>query len=196
MAEETQINFREVGEIIAEEFKVFAETTGRKLKLEIEPGSFYVANACALLATIQDETSTGKEGYNFLKLDAGMTEVPRPFAYGAQHPMRVFPQNGAPRGTKNYIVVGHCCESGDILTPAPGDPEELKERELTEARVGDLLLIGGSGAYCSSMSTKNYNSFPEAPEVMIRLDGSVALMRKRQKLEQIFENEIAVENLA
>jgi diaminopimelate decarboxylase len=27
------------------------------------------------------------------------------------------------------------------------------------------MVIEGSGAYCSSMSTKNYNSFPEAPEV-------------------------------
>ena len=24
------------------------------------------------------------------------------------------------------IVVGHCCESGDLLTPAPGDPEALR----------------------------------------------------------------------
>lgn len=194
--EEKQTDLHSVAMVIADEFRSLAGETGQKLKLEIEPGNFLVANSCGLLATIQDETSTGKEGYNFLKLDAGMTEVPRPFAYGAQHPMRVFAQTGEKRGTKNYIVVGHCCESGDILTPAPGDPEELKERELMEARVGDLLLIGGSGAYCSSMSTKNYNSFPEAPEVMIRLDGSVSLMRKRQKLEQIFMNEIEIENLA
>jgi diaminopimelate decarboxylase len=193
--EEKQINLKEVGHTIAEEFKIFAESTGRKLKLEIEPGSYFVVNACALLATVQDETSTGDEGYNFLKLDAGMTEVPRPFAYGSQHPMRVLPKDGASRGTKKYIVVGHCCESGDILTPAPGDPEELQERELTEARVGDLFLIGGSGAYCSSMSTKNYNSFPEAPEVMIRLDGTLAVMRKRQPLKQIWDNEVAIENL-
>ena len=119
-----------------------------------------------------------------------MTEVPRPFAYGSQHPMRIITEQSRPRGKKSYIIVGHCCESGDILTPAPGDPEALQPRELDEARVGDLLFIGGTGAYCSSMGTKNYNSFPEAPEVLLRKDGTVELMRRRQTLEQMVQNEI------
>jgi diaminopimelate decarboxylase len=41
------------------------------------------------------------------------------------------------------------------------------------------------------MSAKNYNSFPEAPEVMIARDGQVHLIRKRQTLEQILENEVS-----
>ena len=40
---------------------------------------------------------------------------------------------------------------------APGEPETLMEVELPDARVGDLLSVEGSGAYCSGMSTKNYN---------------------------------------
>jgi hypothetical protein len=32
-----------------------------------------------------------------------------------------------------YVIVGHCCESGDLLSPAPGEPETIDEREL-EAR--------------------------------------------------------------
>jgi diaminopimelate decarboxylase len=39
------------------------------------------------------------------------------------------------------------------------------------------------------MSTINYNSYPQAPEVMIELDGSLRLLRKRQTLEQILGNE-------
>lgn len=31
--------------------------------------------------------------------------------------------------------------------------------------VGDLVVVEGCGAYVSGMSAKNYNSFPEAPEV-------------------------------
>ena len=34
------------------------------------------------------------------------------------------------------------------------------------AEVGDFLVVEGSGAYCSSMSTKNYNSFPEVRVVV------------------------------
>ena len=67
----------------------------------------------------------------------------------------------------SYIVVGHCCESGDLVTPSPDDPEALLPRKLSgDARIGDFIVVEGAGAYCSSMSTKNYNSFPEAPEVI------------------------------
>jgi diaminopimelate decarboxylase len=56
----------------------FAEETGRQIKLEIEPGTFLVANAGAMVSTVQDIVSTGAEGHTFLKLDSGMTEVLRP----------------------------------------------------------------------------------------------------------------------
>jgi diaminopimelate decarboxylase len=39
------------------------------------------------------------------------------------------------------------------------------------------------------MSTKNYNSFPEAPEVLLKTDGTVKLIRRRQSLGQIIQNE-------
>ena len=55
------------------------------------------------------------------------------------------------------------------MTPAAGEPNVIEPRLLSgPVRIGDLVCIDGSGAYCSSMSAKNYNSFPEAPEVLIR----------------------------
>jgi diaminopimelate decarboxylase len=92
-------------------------------------------------------------------------------------------------------VVGHCCESGDVLTPSPGNPEALDPRTLPKARIGDLLVVGGAGAYCSAMAAKNYNSFPEAPEVMILPDGSIELIRKRQTLDQVLQNEVTPSRL-
>lgn len=118
-----------------------------------------------------------------------MTEVLRPSLYGAQHPTVLIkasgnghsegtrkrarepssePSNGAPAAapgasgrSRQYVVVGHCCESGDLLTPAPHDPEVLRPRllggEKEEAAVDDLLVVEGAGAYCSSMATKHYN---------------------------------------
>ena len=94
------------------------------------------------------------------------------------------------RQLREYLVAGHCCESGDVLTPAPGDPEGLQPRLLAEARTGDLLAVGGSGAYCSGMASKNYNSFPEAAEVLQAPDGTLHLIRKRQTLDQITANEV------
>ena len=51
------------------------------------------------------------------------------------------------------------------------------------------MVIEGAGAYCSSMSTKNYNSFPEAAEVMVNGD-ELYLVRKRQDVHQIWMNEV------
>jgi len=83
-----------------------------------------------------------------------------------------------------------------VLTPAPDDPEGLQQRFMIETRPGDAVVIGGAGAYCSGMSAKNYNSFPEAAEVMVMRDGSIELMRKRQTLEQVLQNEVVPGSLS
>jgi diaminopimelate decarboxylase len=180
-----------IGAPIAGLLREFAEQTGRQLHFEIEPGTFLLANSGAVLARVQDTVDTGESGYTFIKLDCGMTEILRPSLYGSQHPIDILQENPNPTSMP-AIVVGHCCESGDILTPAPGDPEGLDPRMLPVAQRGDFALIGGAGAYCGAMSAKNYNSFPEAPEVLLRSDGSHVLIRQRQTLAQILTNEIDV----
>jgi diaminopimelate decarboxylase len=91
-----------------------------------------------------------------------------------------------------YLVAGHCCESGDILTPEPGNPEGLQERTLRRAAIGDVLVIDGAGAYCAGMAAKNYNAFPECAEVLLRNNGEFVLIRQRQTLEQLLQNEIGL----
>ena len=188
MDKEKATDLQLIGHPLAELLRDFADRTERQLHFEIEPGTYLMANTGAVLARVQDIVNTGADGYTFIKLDCGMTEVLRPSLYGAQHPIDILTGREAGE-TRPAIVVGHCCESGDILTPAPGDPEALAPRDLPVAQVGDLALIGGAGAYCSAMSAKNYNSFPEAPEVLLREDGSHSLIRKRQSLAQILVNE-------
>jgi len=197
MPGEKTTDLQVIGEPVKALFERFAARTGRKIHLEIEPGTYLVANTGVIIATIQDMTDTGADGYRFLKLDTGMTENCRPSLYGAQHPMRVVPRDAAvadtPAPEMAYIVSGHCCESGDMLTPKAGDPEALEPRPLREAKIGDYLVIGGAGAYCSAMSTINYNSFPQAPEVLVRADGTPVLIRRRQTLDQMLANEVIAE---
>ena len=134
-----------------------------------------------------DVVDTGAEGYCFAKLDAGMPEITRPSLYGAQHPIDVL----APGREQTAVVfVGPCCESGDHLTPAPGDPEGLAPRRVPTPGTGDLVVIGGTGAYCAAMATINYNSYPQAPEVMLGPDDALTLLRRRQSPEQIWQNEL------
>ena len=187
MSYEVSTDLLKVGTPVKDAFAEFAKKTGRKLKLEIEPGTYLVANSGALLTKVQDIVTTGKDGHTFIKLDSGMTEVLRPSLYGAQHPIVVHKDTDE---TAKYIVVGHCCESGDLFSCAPGDPEGLQERNLKKVNIGDFVSIEGSGAYCAGMATKNYNSFPEAAEVILDTNGNPHIIRKRQNLEQIIQNEI------
>lgn len=194
MPHEVGTDLQECGAPVVEKLREFAAETGREIHLEIEPGTFLVANACAVLAKVQDVVSTGAGGYEFIKLDTGMTEILRPSLYGAQHPVSIL-QARPVDAMRDYMIVGHCCESGDILTPAPGDPELLATRRLPQAAIGDLCVIDGAGAYCSAMSTKHYNSYPEAAEVLLDLEGSARLIRRRQTLEDLWVNEVPLTDL-
>ena len=70
--------------------------------------------------------------------------------------------------------------------------------------MGDFAILKGTGAYCSAMSLKNYNSFPEAAEVMLlspstssdadqqHLSDAAVVIRRRQDFEDIMKNEVEV----
>jgi diaminopimelate decarboxylase len=164
MQGEGATDLQQIGPHVVEAFSMFEGQYGRRLTLEVEPGTFLVANAGVLVASVIDVVDTGQDGYAFIKVDTGMTELTRPSLYGSQHPIVVVSAKGGHRGTREYIISGHCCESGDVLTPA--------------------------------MSTKNYNSFPEAAEVLLADDGRLHLVRERQTLAQVVQNEVVPEFLA
>jgi diaminopimelate decarboxylase len=187
MPGEPSVDLADVGAHVRHELLAFRDRDGRALHLEIEPGTYLVATAGFVVATCIDVVDTGRDGYLFAKLDTGMTEVTRPSLYGAQHPIRVLASD---REQSDVVFVGPCCESGDILTPATGDPEALAPRRVARPIIGDLVIVDGAGAYCAAMSTINYNSYPQAPEVMLELDGTLRLLRRRQSLEQIWQNEM------
>jgi len=187
MPGEASVDLGDVGAHVRQELLAFRDRDGRALRLEIEPGTYLVATAGFVVATCIDVVDTGRDGYLFAKLDTGMPEVTRPSLYGAQHPIHVLAEG---RDEVDTVFVGPCCESGDILTPAPGDPEALAPRRVLRPEIGDLVVVGGAGAYGAAMSTINYNSYPQAPEVMLTPDGTLRLLRRRQSIEQIWANEV------
>lgn len=160
MPDEKEVNMAEVLDIFEDELKNF----NRELSLEIEPGGWLMANGGYLVSEIVDIVDTGKNGFNFLRLNTGMNDFLRATMYGAQHPIEVLNNS---KEQADYVVVGHNCETGDILTPAPGNPEKIQPRKLNKAEIGDLVVIGGVGAYSASMRAVGYNSFPSAEEVFV-----------------------------
>lgn len=142
-----------------------------------------------MLAKVQDICDTGEGGYKFLKLDTGMTDILRPSLYGAQHPICILQKSPDP-AEEEYIVSGHCCESGDILTPAAGDPEGLSPRQNAARAHRRLLRIGGAGAYCALHVRAKLQLLPRLPRSHAEKGRDpIKLIRRRQTLAQILENE-------
>ena len=162
--DEVEANMNDIFATFSEKLTEFAKETGRQLHLEIEPGTYFIAHAGTLVATIDDIVDTGKYGHTFLRLNTGMNDFLRTTLYGAQHKIEVMNDETE---LHSYIVVGHNCESGDIFTTEKGDPESVEPRMLKKAHIGDTVHIYDVGAYCASMRAKGYNSFPDAEGVVV-----------------------------
>jgi diaminopimelate decarboxylase len=187
-------DIEEMGNVMSQALADFEEETGRKIALEVEPGTALVANAGAIVTKVIDKIS-GPGGSIILKVDGGMHVNPRPPLYAAQHPLNVVQQKFKGRDYRKTFVYGMNCESGDTLTPRSGNPGEVEARHMQDAEIGDLVVVGGAGAYTSSMAS-NYNSLGFAAEVLVRENGKLANIRRRQKPKEIWESDRIPSDLA
>ena len=152
---------------------------GRDFEILIEPGRAIVGNAGILLTQVL--YLKHNEDKNFAIVDAAMNDLMRPALYNAWQAIEPVVEHSMSK-TLVYDVVGPICETGDFLG---------KERELTIEQ-GDLLAIRSAGAYGFTMSS-NYNSRPRVAEIMV--DGnSFQVIRQRETIEQLFANEVVLEN--
>jgi len=182
-------------------FAAFAARTGRKLHMSVEPGTYVVANAGYLVTKVLDRKWSGPDGFEFIVADGGMEANTRPLLYGSRHPFYVVSAAGALLSSEfdldetrpeldHRVLVGRCCESGDAQSL--DQHGHIIPRLMADPQVGDLVVVGGCGAYCSAMSPFNYNSHVQAPEVLLRADGTLQIIRRPQTLEQILQNEVAL----
>ena len=195
MPDEHPADIGVLGNYAKEQIENFYNKTGRKLKIEIEPGTYITANSGFAVTRVIDKKSTSRS--NFIVIDGGMEINSRPLLYGSKHPVYFVTSDGTRvissefgSNTGNYmaVVAGKCCESGDCQTLHPDG--HSTPRAMVEPEIGDISIIGGVGAYCSSMAPINYNSHTQIPEVLFTTNGNLKLIRKRQTLEQVLENEI------
>jgi diaminopimelate decarboxylase len=199
MPDETSADVDALGKYAERQMKAFQTRTGRALKVAIEPGTYLVANAGFLITSVLDLKTSGPDGFDFIILNAGMETLTRPLLYGSRHPFYVVSAKGAvlsseftlaenSTNTRPCVVVGRCCETGDCQTL--DEHGHIQPRRMAMPAAGDFVVIGGAGAYCSAMSLVNYNSYVQAPEVLLREDGGLQLIRRRQTLEQVLVNEL------
>jgi len=147
------------------------------LTLILEPGRSLIGNAGALLNTVTGVKTNGTK--NFVVVDGSMSTLIRPSLYDAyQHIELTAPRDAAP---ETFDVVGPVCESADFLG---------KERQLPRPEAGDGLIVHDAGAYCMAMASV-YNLQLSPAEYLIREDGQLVLVRRREQFEDFlssFEN--------
>ncbi|MGH7788668.1 MAG: diaminopimelate decarboxylase [Candidatus Binatia bacterium] len=186
--EQPVIDLAPLGRILREAQRLLSQAAGHSVRVEIEPGRYFVAPSAALVARVTDikatRTNDKGAGHTFVMVDAGFVDLVRPAMYGSYHHITV---HGAdPAATRLPLVVaGPLCESGDVFTRDAG--ELLVPRALPLPKIGDLLVLHDAGAYGVQMSS-HYNSIGRAPQVW--LDGGRArLISRRETLADITRNE-------
>lgn len=163
---------------------------GRPIRLEIEPGRYYVAPGCTLITRVADVKSTQTNekgrGVTFAMVDAGFVDLVRPAMYGSYHRIEVIGKDADSAELDEIVVAGPLCESGDVFTR--DDAELLVPRTLPKVVPGDFLAIRDAGAYGYAMSS-NYNSIGRAPQLWVEEDGSVELISRRESLDDLLKAE-------
>jgi diaminopimelate decarboxylase len=148
------------------------ESTGTRILCEM--GRYIAGGAGALMTRVIYRKQSGEK--DFIVADAGMNDLLRPSLYGAHHEVRAVSEDGT---VANADLVGPVCESGDYLA---------RDRELPDAREGDLLAVMCAGAYGFSMAS-NYNSRPRPAEVLVRGD-RWAVVREREGHADLIKGEL------
>lgn len=134
--------------------------------LFLEPGRRLVASAVTLLATVGVVKETPHA--TFAVLDAGTNLVSTNWPY----PVSALTAEGS---TREYDIAGPLCYTGDVLRTGV---------DLPELAEGDVVALDRVGAY-SMGSASHTNAEPEPAAVMLRADGSIDVVQKRETCEDV-----------
>lgn len=145
---------------------------GDDVELMVEPGRSMVAR----FATTVYRVVTVKHGpRTHVAVDGGMGDNLEVSLYGQPFEPAVIDRVGP---LETCDLVGRHCESGDTLA---------RDARMVAPRVGDLVTVPVTGAYCFTMSN-NYNAARRPPVVFCR-DGVARVAVRRETFEDLLTRE-------
>ncbi|KNF10016.1 diaminopimelate decarboxylase LysA [Gottschalkia purinilytica] len=164
------------------ELAILVKSKSKDLGLEspkfmIEPGRSIISNAGTTLYEVGSTKST-YGGKNYIFIDGGMTDNPRPALYSAKYEGAIANKMNK-ENEVNYTIAGKCCESGDMI---------IKDIKLPKTESGDIVAVFSTGAYNYSMAS-NYNRLPKPPVLFVK-DGKARIVVKRETYEDIIRNDV------
>ena len=140
---------------------------GREVKLIVEPGRSLVARAGLTVYTV---VTVKRGARTFVAVDGGMGDNLEPMMYGVRFAPFVL-GGGEPEVAD---LVGPHCETGDVL---------VRDATLARTRVGDLVVMPVTGAYCHSLAN-NYNGALRPPVVLCG-DAAARVVVRRERLDDL-----------
>ena len=175
---EGPLDLKVLGEALSKFMEEFSKGYGRELTFMIEPGRYIPAESGVLLGTVHAIKHNSAE--KFIGTDLGFTVLMRPTLYDSYHGIEVYRKGDTPYdgATEVVQVVGNICESGDYIA---------KDRNLPVIQEDDVLGVLDAGAYGYSMSSQ-YNSRLRPAEVLIREDGEIVLIRRKDTIDDLLKN--------
>ena len=166
------LNIEAMGEEITALFVDFQDRCGYSPALFMESGRYMTGPHGALVTRAINR----KEIYRtYVGVDACMSALMRPGMYGAYHHIEV-PARLAEPVVETVDVVGALCENNDKFAV---------QRPLPRILDGDLVVIHDTGAHGHAMGF-NYNGRMRPQELLLRADGTVALIRREERPEDYF----------
>jgi diaminopimelate decarboxylase len=147
---------------------------GPGVELLIEPGRSLVAPAGITLYRV---LTMKQSGLLHVAVDGGMGDNLEYSLYGQRFTPLVVGRWDEPEVLAD--LVGRHCESGDVVTP---------EVMLRSPRIGDLVVVPVTGAYCFTMCN-NYNGALRPPVIYCR-DGRARLGVRRETQDELVAREM------
>jgi diaminopimelate decarboxylase len=134
-------------------------------ELIVEPGRSLVARAATTLYRV---VTVKRGARTFVAVDGGMGDNLEVALYGQRFEAVLANRPSAGVESESVVVVGRHCESGDLLVDGV---------DLPAPRVGDLLAVPVTGAYCFTMAN-NYNGNRRLPVVFASGGRSRTVVRR------------------
>lgn len=142
------------------------------LKIVMESGRMITGPYGFLVSSVRHIKNTYKD---YIGLNSCMADLMRPAIYGAYHHITVLGKEEDVLDHK-YDVTGSLCENFDKFAI---------DRMLPLVNVGDILVIHDTGAHGHAMGF-NYNGKLRSAELLLREDGSVIKIRRRETTNDYF----------
>jgi len=170
---EPEANIEAIGAGVAKAYnEVFTARGIKGVAIKSELGRYMTGPNGWLVTHITNEKKIHK---HYWGLDASACDLMRPAMYGAYHHITVPGREDQPHDQK-VDVTGSLCENNDKFAV---------DRMLPQCEIGDVLVIHDTGAHGLSMGY-NYNGKLRCKEVLLKEDGSFALIRREERPSDYF----------